>query len=324
MKPPCELMVKSFLPPTRGLLAHRLKALGLGQDEAARLIGVTQAAVSYYLSASPERHKAKLLRLGLTQEQVDAMIEELASAVRRSDAYATEVLYNYWRLILSSGGLCGAHRALVGGLEGCDMCIRVMASPSAGWGGRERFEVLRALKEALALLEASPTFGYIIPEVYSNLVYSTPNPEGEMDVAAVPGRILRVKDRARVLMDPEFGASEHMAKLLLSLRKNNQWVRSALNVKNDQSYLESLLMVVRADVVVLSQYSNVHQLFEQTSKARLNPPVAFIVDPGAVGFEPNIYIVASDPVTVANIAVSASTLWFHSKNSAVRRASTQA
>lgn len=310
MKPPCELMVKSFLPPTRALLAHRLRSQGLDQEEIARLLGVTQAAVSYYLSTNTSRHNAKLQRLGLTQKQIDTIVDDLAVAVRRSDAYAVEVLYGHWRLLLSSGNLCEAHRSLAGGLQTCDMCIRLMAAPHTG---RERFEVLKALREAVTLLEASPTFGQLIPEVYSNLVYSVEDPKSELDVAGIPGRIVRVKNRARALTEPEFGASKHMAKLLLSLRRKNGWVRAALNVKKDDAYLEALQKVFQAQVVTLKQYSSIEELFDQLSQIRVEGPVAFIVDPGSVGFEPNIYIVGQDPLTVANIAVSASTLWHHSQ-----------
>lgn len=309
MKPPCELMVKSFLPPTRALVAHRLKAKGLGQEEIARMLGVTQAAVSYYLSTSTTKHGSKLLRLGLNQKQIDSMVEELAAAVKKGDNYATEVLYNYWRMFLSSGALCDAHRSLVGGLEGCDMCIRLMATPNTS---RERFEVIRALKEAVALLEASPTFGNMVPEVYSNLVYSTEDAASELDIAGIPGRIVKVKGRARALMEPEFGASKHMAKLLLSLRKNNRWVRAALNIKSQKAHLEALRRVVDAATITLKQYASEQELFEQLSEVRLSGPVAFIVDPGSVGFEPNIYIVGQDPLTVANLAASASTLLYHS------------
>jgi len=308
MKPPCELMVKTFLPATRGLLAHRLKALGLEQERIARLLGVTQAAVSYYLSTNPQRHRSKLLQMGVSQEQVESLISELTIAVQRSDSYATEVLYNHWRLMLSSGALCPAHRGLVGGLDDCDMCIRLM--PTAE-GGRQRFEVLKALKEATALLEASPTFGHLIPEVYSNLVYSLENPHDEGDVAGIPGRILRVKNRAKAMMEPEFGASKHMARVILYLRSRNPWVRAALNVKYDPEFLEALRSVFPTQVKHLDNYSDTQGFFEQLSQASLEPPVGFIVDPGSVGVEPNIYVVGSDPLTVANIAVSASTIWFH-------------
>ncbi|MEM0120138.1 MAG: thiamine-phosphate synthase family protein [Thermoprotei archaeon] len=314
MKPPCELMVKTFLPATRGLLAHRLKSLGLDQDKIASLLGVTQAAVSYYLSTNTKSYTSKLIQMGVSEEQVDSMISELTTAVQKSDSYATEVLYNHWRLLLSSGALCSAHRKLVGGLKECDMCLRLM---SAVDGGRERFNVLKALREATALLEASPTFSGLIPEVYSNLVYSVENPKDEGDVAGIPGRILRVKGRAKATMDPEFGASTHMAKVVLHLRKRNPWVRAAINTKYDSTLLEALQRVYPAKVETLGSYVGLQEFFGKLAQVSLEPPVGFIVDSGSVGVEPNIYIVGSDPLTVANIAVSASTIWFHNSKRVV-------
>jgi len=52
-------------------------------------------------------------------------------------------------------------------------------------------------------------------------------------------------------------------------------------------------------------------MFSQLKQLTLEPPIAIVVDPGSKGYEPNIYIVGVEPVELANIAVSASTLWKH-------------
>ncbi len=49
MKLPCEIAVKSVVPSIRALLAKELvEAHGMKQSEAARLLGITQTAVSKY------------------------------------------------------------------------------------------------------------------------------------------------------------------------------------------------------------------------------------------------------------------------------------
>ncbi len=50
-RPPCEIAVKYVWPAFRNLVAKRLVTeYKLSQVEVAKLLGVTQAAVSYYLS----------------------------------------------------------------------------------------------------------------------------------------------------------------------------------------------------------------------------------------------------------------------------------
>jgi len=50
--PPCEAMIRVVLPAFRSLVAKRLAAsYGLPQTEIARLLGITQPSISFYLSS---------------------------------------------------------------------------------------------------------------------------------------------------------------------------------------------------------------------------------------------------------------------------------
>ncbi|MEM3684634.1 MAG: helix-turn-helix domain-containing protein [Conexivisphaerales archaeon] len=51
MRPACELSVKYLLPAFRSAVArHLVKDYGLTQQEVAKLLGTTQAAISHYIS----------------------------------------------------------------------------------------------------------------------------------------------------------------------------------------------------------------------------------------------------------------------------------
>lgn len=50
LKPPCEIMVKTYLPYIRRRLAQKLIEKGVSQRETAEKLGLTQAAVSQYMS----------------------------------------------------------------------------------------------------------------------------------------------------------------------------------------------------------------------------------------------------------------------------------
>ena len=66
MHPPDEMMTQAFLPAMRQLVAIRLHSEGLSQSRISGLLGITQASVSLYLSASPGRSYSTLSELGLS------------------------------------------------------------------------------------------------------------------------------------------------------------------------------------------------------------------------------------------------------------------
>ncbi|MBS1263988.1 MAG: hypothetical protein MAG715_01183 [Methanonatronarchaeales archaeon] len=75
LKPPCEMMVRTYLPLIRRSLAQKLVDNGVSQSEAADRLGLTQAAVSQYLSR--KRGSNELEELGLLEK----LTEEFASTL---------------------------------------------------------------------------------------------------------------------------------------------------------------------------------------------------------------------------------------------------
>lgn len=62
MRPPCETIVKDIFPAFRALVARNLiKRYNFTQVEAAKKLGITQPAVSYYLSSKRGRKKLRAL-----------------------------------------------------------------------------------------------------------------------------------------------------------------------------------------------------------------------------------------------------------------------
>jgi len=94
----------------------------------------------------------------------------------------------------------------------------------------ERYRVIQELKKAVEVLKEEKV-GDLIPEVSSNLGYALPHAEGVEDVAAFPGRIVRWKDSVVTFSDPEFGASKHVAKIILTVMKFDPEYCSAMNIR---------------------------------------------------------------------------------------------
>jgi hydroxymethylpyrimidine kinase/phosphomethylpyrimidine kinase len=105
------------------------------------------------------------------------------------------------------------------------------ANPYAGFiREKERYEVLEALKSGLARLQEVAA-GNVVPEVQSNLGYALPFAETFQDVAAFPGRLVRLGKEVVSLMGPAFGASRHIATIILTAMRHDPASRSAMNVR---------------------------------------------------------------------------------------------
>lgn len=103
---------------------------------------------------------------------------------------------------------------------------------------KEREQVLEQLGLALLRLEAEP-LGDLIPEVRSNLGYALPGATGFHEVAAVPGRISQTGKKILIFSPPAFGASRHIARVILAAMRHEPEMRSAMNIKYSQEVIEA-------------------------------------------------------------------------------------
>ncbi|MDX1612629.1 MAG: transcriptional regulator, partial [Candidatus Thermoplasmatota archaeon] len=76
MRFPQEVVVQTFLPTYRALLAEALSEHDLAQATVARLVGVTQAQVSKYLAGKVDREPAIV-----EDPRVQATVARVASAL---------------------------------------------------------------------------------------------------------------------------------------------------------------------------------------------------------------------------------------------------
>ena len=95
----------------------------------------------------------------------------------------------------------------------------------------ERYHVIEALEEAVAQLKGEAHIGGLIPEVSSNLGYALSLAQDKNDVAAFPGRIIRFQDGIATIASPAFGASQHIASIILTVMEHDPSFRSAMNIR---------------------------------------------------------------------------------------------
>jgi hydroxymethylpyrimidine/phosphomethylpyrimidine kinase len=170
----------------------------------------------------------------------------------------------------------------------------------------ERYRVVQELKRAVKVLKEERV-GHLIPEVSSNLGYALPFAEGFEDVAAFPGRIVRFRDSATTYSDPEFGASRHVASIILTVMEFDPEYCSAMNIR----YSRETVAQLRRKGFLVGQFDRRLEpkkvkkqegsslewgVGEVLRKMKRVPD--FIYDEGGVGKEPMIRALGRNPMEV--------------------------
>jgi hydroxymethylpyrimidine/phosphomethylpyrimidine kinase len=105
----------------------------------------------------------------------------------------------------------------------------------------EKYHVIGVLSEAIELLEEHSEVSSVIPEVQSNIAMALPKfyLRSVKDVAGIPGRIVKFKEGVKASGAPEFGASSHLARILLKVMSYDPDVRSMMNIKYEPKVVEA-------------------------------------------------------------------------------------
>ncbi|MBA3016899.1 MAG: bifunctional hydroxymethylpyrimidine kinase/phosphomethylpyrimidine kinase [Proteobacteria bacterium] len=178
----------------------------------------------------------------------------------------------------------------------------------------ERYNCIQKLKSALKRLNAEKC-GNIIPEVQSNLGYALPYACKAEDIAAIPGRIIRIGEETRTFGDLEFGASHHIASIILSTMKYNMDYRCAMNIRFSEDII-NICMSLGFDVDNFDRsdepddtkskegYSLKWGIDSVLSKKNSIPDIIF--DRGDLGKEPMIRVLGKNPSDVVDKVISIS------------------
>lgn len=124
MKPFCEVIVTEILPTIRMLITnHLLQNYDYTQTKIARILGITQAAVSQYSTAA----RGKRLKLIEKNKKIMGLIEKLANDIAKGKIKNKEVHIKFCELceeIRKSRLICKLHEDSYPTLAPCDYCFR--------------------------------------------------------------------------------------------------------------------------------------------------------------------------------------------------------
>ncbi|KXH70030.1 MAG: hypothetical protein AM326_12450 [Candidatus Thorarchaeota archaeon SMTZ-45] len=289
MRPPCELVQRDFLRAVRASVAISLIEDGFSQTEIASKMDLTQAAVSKYLSQQLSKTKlagevdflskrlTEIIKTG--ESSTDKIIREICSACMRSRLGST---------------LCEMHQDKVPSLKfaNCQICSQLL-------GGRdddlaERAIIIEDILEALRTIEQSDTFQVIVPQVRANFVVCNDLAQTYKDVAGVPGRITIIDGRARALINPRFGASQHTAELLLYAKSTWPRVRACLCVSGKED-IAKIAGKMGFHVLTMKEPESSASKIVESLKDMVQVPgpqteYPAIHIPGGIGIEPILYL----------------------------------
>jgi len=123
---PSEIESKLLIPAVRAILSMELVTeKGLKEEEVARLLGITQAAVSNYLRGT--RGDNELISKLVSLREIMSMIKEISDDLSTNRAYTAKTLSkfialcNYMRYSLI---ICDAHHSLERNIDEkvCEQC----------------------------------------------------------------------------------------------------------------------------------------------------------------------------------------------------------
>jgi len=123
---PSEIESKLLIPAVRAILSKELVVeKGLKEEEVARMLGITQAAVSNYLRGT--RGDNELISKLMSLSEIMSMIKEISDDLSTNRAYTAKTLSkfialcNYMRYSLI---ICDAHHSLERNIDEkvCEQC----------------------------------------------------------------------------------------------------------------------------------------------------------------------------------------------------------
>ena len=175
-------------------------------------------------------------------------------------------------------------------------------------------DCIEDLKEAFVMLHRGRC-GNIIPEVQSNMGYALPCATGHDDVAAFPGRLIRMGEHVVRVKDPAFDASRHIANIILTAMRYDPAIRCVMNIR----YSEEIVNACNALGMTVDSFSREDEPDESRQKegsslewgtndvlSRRKDIPDVIFDRGGQGKEPMVRILGKDPIDVADRVLAVS------------------
>lgn len=177
--------------------------------------------------------------------------------------------------------------------------------------------ILGNLVRAIEMLHNCPEFSYLISEIRVNIVYALPGAETPEEIAAIDGRITSVRGFPHASGMPRWGASTHIANVVLRMRKFDAAINAGMNFKYDPAIKEVVQQYASEQGMLFGWIDRSGEeplmVIERDGAStpwKMEPLVAkyggmprLFFTKGGLGREPIFVALGSDATEVAGIAV---------------------
>ena len=189
-------------------------------------------------------------------------------------------------------------------------------------------EVLGRLIKAIYLLESSKEFSLLMPEVRVNIVYSTIEAKKTSDVAAVDGRITVVNGFPKASGLPKFGASDHMARAILEIRKYQPNIRAGINFRYNEKIEIIVNKYAKENSLTMGYIDRKKEPDKEKKGQEKSMPwkIKYLKDTyGKIpdifyessgwGKEPLFVVIGQDPIEISKITIKIASMYNESETS---------
>tara|TARA_B100000575_G_scaffold98666_1_gene78750 strand:- start:4643 stop:5506 length:864 start_codon:yes stop_codon:yes gene_type:complete len=254
-------------------LARELRGQGWSQMNIASMLGSTQSTISR------QYQKSMLALPGSADElTVDGWAKELAGGLL-SVGQSEELLRQ--RFIVEFQFTGNQVLRFDKTLTGLDLEV-----------DQNEHALIRRLEWAIGRLDSKSLLP-VLPKVGLNIAACLNSATSPSEVAAVPGKITSVEGELRTHSKPQFGSSNHLAKLLLDAKKNDSSKSAIINIRPPGDHEGTDIDAVQEACNQLNwELADAVRGGIEDSGSQID----VILDIGDFGWEPSLYVLAGSPL----------------------------
>jgi len=214
--------------------------------------------------------------LGSTQSTIDGWAHEISMALRQLGPKSKP---SRTRFVMEIAFAPGQVLRFDKSLTGTDLD-----------SDQEQTALLKRLEWAVSRIDVNK-LKLQMPAVGMNIACCLESSRSTAEVAAFPGKVTIVNNKLRHHETPSFGASHHLANMLLDARTHDSGKAAILNIHpgDDKDAIE-----------LMCEDLDLNLTFAPKGELVPHQGIDIILDEGAFGWEPALYILAHNPLELVD------------------------
>ena len=252
-------------------LARNLKAANWSQAEIANIMGSTQSTISRMA------HRDLPEMAGTSDEStIDGWAHEISMALRQLGPKSKP---SRTRFVMEIAFAPGQVLRFDKSLTGTDLD-----------SDQEQSSLLKRLEWAVSRIDVN-RLKDLMPAVGMNIACCLDTARSTAEVAAFPGKISIVDGQLRHHETPKFGASKHLSNMLIDSRVYDKSKTAILNIQQGAE---------KEKIETICEDLDLNLTFATKGDLVPHQGIDVILDEGAFGWEPSLYILAHNPLELVD------------------------